>query len=123
MDELPQVAPEATPQDKEHLAAHGGEVLKFNFANDIEEVKIPDQAPGPRFSPEEHRAKATKLLALLLFAALIATFVAHIASVLWLAHDKPNSVEEVGRVFNTWIPVFSGLFGSAATFYFTQGRK
>jgi hypothetical protein len=60
---------------------------------------------------------------LLLFGALIVIFVAHFLSVLWLAHDKPNAVEEVSRVFNTWIPVFAGLFGSAATFYFTQGRK
>jgi len=79
--------------------------------------------PGPNFSPEEHRAKATKLLALLLFAALISSFVAHFVCIMCLAHDKPNSVEEVSRVFNTWIPVFSGLFGSAATFYFTQGHK
>jgi hypothetical protein len=90
----------------------------------IEEVESPRRSSGgPVFSQEEHRAKATKLLALLLFAALIASFVAHVVSVLCLAHNKPNSVEEVTRVFNTWIPVFSGLFGSAATFYFTQGRK
>ncbi len=90
----------------------------------IEEVESPRRSMGgPVFSPEEHRAKATKLLALLLFGALIVSFVAHIASILCLAHNKPNSVEEVTRVFNTWIPVFAGLFGSAATFYFTQGRK
>ncbi|MGD0547611.1 MAG: hypothetical protein ABR991_07250 [Terracidiphilus sp.] len=91
---------------------------------EIEEVESPRHLPGgPGFSPEEHRAKATKLLALLLFAALFTIFAAHIVSVICLAHNKPNSVEEVTRVFNTWIPVFSGLFGSAATFYFTQGRK
>lgn len=90
----------------------------------IEEVESPRHLPGgPGFSPEEHRAKATKLLALLLFAALFIIFVAHVTLVACLAHNKPNSVEEVTRVFNTWIPVFSGLFGSAATFYFTQGRK
>jgi hypothetical protein len=93
---------------------------------EIEEgsVDSPGRLPGgPEFSPEEHRAKATKLLSLLLFGALVVIFVAHFVSVLWLAHNKPNSVEEVSRVFNTWIPVFAGLFGSAATFYFTQGRK
>jgi hypothetical protein len=89
----------------------------------IQEVDSPRASKGPVFSPEEHRAKATKLLALLLFAALFIIFVAHITLVASLAHNKPNSVEEVTRVFNTWIPVFSGLFGSAATFYFTQGRK
>jgi len=91
---------------------------------EIEEVESPRHLPGgPGFSPEEHRAKATKLLALLLFGALFVIFVAHLVSVTCLAHNKPNSLEEVNRVFNTWIPVFAGLFGSAATFYFTQGRR
>jgi len=52
----------------------------------IEEVESPRRSMGgPVFSPEEHRAKATKLLALLLFGALIISFVAHIASILCLA--------------------------------------
>jgi hypothetical protein len=89
----------------------------------IQEVDSPRASKGPVFSPEEHRAKATKLLALLLFAALFFAFIAHTVLIACFAHDKPNSIEEVSRVFNTWIPVFSGLFGSAATFYFTQGRK
>lgn len=89
----------------------------------IQEVDSPRSSKGPIFSPEEHRAKATKLLALLLFAALFSIFVAHTVLIACFAHNKPNSIEEVSRVFNTWIPVFSGLFGSAATFYFTQGRK
>jgi hypothetical protein len=87
-------------------------------------VDSPGRLPGgPVFSPEEHLAKATKLLAMLLFVALFCAFIAHTVLIACFTHDKPNSVEEVSRVFNTWIPVFSGLFGSAATFYFTQGRK
>jgi|GEM_PF-5992841 len=54
---------------------------------------------------------------------LIVIFIAHFVSVVALAHNKSNAVDEVTRVFSTWIPVFSGLFGSAATFYFTQGRR
>jgi len=121
MDEPPIAAPGDGPRNNENLTIGSAEVVES--PNDLEEVETPDRAPGPRFSQEEHRAKATKLLALLLFAALFTIFVAHIVLVAWLAHDKPNSVEEVSRVFNTWIPVFAGLFGSAATFYFTQGRK
>jgi len=90
---------------------------------EIEEVESPRDLPGgPGFSPEEHKAKATKLLALLLFAALIACFVAHFVTIWYFVHDKP-ALDEFSRVFNIWIPVLSGLFGSAATFYFTQGRK
>lgn len=121
MVEPPQAVPEGKQQDKEPLAAHSSEAVES--LDDLEEIETLDRMPGPRFSPEEHRAKATKLLALLLFAALFTIFVAHIVLVACLAHNKPNSVEEISRVFNTWIPVFAGLFGSAATFYFTQGRK
>jgi hypothetical protein len=87
------------------------------------EVESPSQLPGgPGFSQEEHRAKATKLLALLLFAALIVCFIAHFVTIWNFIHDK-QALDEFNRVFNIWIPVLSGLFGSAATFYFTQGRK
>jgi len=90
----------------------------------IEEVESPRQLPGgPTFSAEEYHAKATKQLALLLFWALISMFTAHFVSVLCLAHNRADSVEEVTRVFSTWVPVIAGLFGAAATFYFTQGRK
>jgi len=121
MADPPQAAPEDAPEDKGLTVSQPPELL--GNLDHLEEVEIPDQAPGSQFSNEEHRARATKLLALLLFAALISSFVAHLIYIVCLAHDKPNSVEEVSRVFNTWIPVFSGLFGSAATFYFTQGRK
>jgi hypothetical protein len=62
------------------------------------------------------------LLALLLFAALIVCFIAHFVVIWNFIHDK-QALDEFNRVFNIWIPVLSGLFGSAATFYFTQGRK
>jgi len=90
----------------------------------IEEVENPRLLAGrPVFSHEEHRAKTTKQLAMLFFGALFVVFLAHVACVLVLAHNKPNSVDEISRVFNVWVPVFSGLVGAAATFYFTQTRR
>jgi hypothetical protein len=90
----------------------------------IEEVESPRHLPGgPTFSAEEYHAKATKQLALLLFWALSLIVSAHFVTVLCLAHNRANSIEEVTRVFSTWVPVIAGLFGAAATFYFTQGRK
>jgi hypothetical protein len=90
----------------------------------IEEIDSPKADPGgPRFSPEEHRAKTTKLLMVLSFAALCLLFAAHFTAILILAHDKPNAVDEITRVFGTWVPIFSTLVGSAATFYFTKERK
>jgi len=120
MGEAPIVAPGDGPRKSENLTTGSAEVV--GSPNDLEEVEIPDQAPGPRFSQEEHRAEATKLLALLLFAALIACFVAHFVTIWYFIHDK-QALDEFNQAFNIWIPVLSGLFGSAATFYFTQGRK
>jgi hypothetical protein len=121
MDEKPRSDLDDLQLDKERHEVDS--VGSVGNSDELEVVKGPDEAPGPLFSQEEHRAKATKLLALLLFWALIVLFSVHFGSIVWLAHNRPNSVEEVTRVFNTWIPVFAGLFGSAATFYFTQGRK
>jgi heme/copper-type cytochrome/quinol oxidase subunit 3 len=92
--------------------------------DEIEEVESPRHLPGgPGFSPAEHRAKAAKLMAMLFFIALCVVFAAHFGSILYLAHNRPDSVEEITRVFSTWAPIFSTLVGSAATFYFTQDRK
>jgi hypothetical protein len=89
----------------------------------IEEVDRPSRSPGPGFSPEEHRARTTSKLAFSFFAALFVVFAAHVTCILVLAHNKPNSVDEISRVFNVWVPIFSGLVGAAATFYFTQIRR
>ncbi len=89
----------------------------------IEEVENPRLSPGPIFSPEEHRARVTSRLAFLFFGALFVVFAAHVTCILVLAHNEPNSVDEISRVFNVWVPVFSGLVGAAATFYFTQVRR
>jgi hypothetical protein len=92
-------------------------------ASPIEEVENPRLSPGPIFSSEEHRARTTRELALLFFGALFLVFAAHVTCVLVLAHNKPNSVDEISRVFNVWVPIFSGLVGATATFYFTQVRR
>jgi hypothetical protein len=94
-----------------------------DHASAIEEVENPRLSPGPIFSPEEHRARTTRTIALLFFVALFVVFAAHVTCVMSLAHNKPNSVDEISRVFNVWVPVFSGLMGAAATFYFTQVRR
>ena len=89
----------------------------------IEEIENPRLSPGPVFSAEEHRAKTTRTLALPFFVALFIVFAAHVTCILALAHNKPNSVDEISRVFNVWVPIFSGLVGAAATSYFTQVRR
>lgn len=87
------------------------------------DVDSPGRLPGgPKFSPEEHSANATKLLTLLLCAALMVCFAAQIVVTWNFIHDK-QALDEFNRVFNSWIRVLSRLFGSAVIFYFTRRRK
>jgi hypothetical protein len=77
----------------------------------------------PLDSAALHKARTARLLAVLSFVAVCALFLAQFVSVWILARNRPDAIEEITRVFNVWIPVFAGFFGSAATFYFTQERR
>jgi hypothetical protein len=113
-----------TESDRDQVNALSSRNPPSALDGGIEEIDSPKADPGgPRFSPEEHRAKTTKLLMVLSFTALCLLFAAHFTAILLLAHDKPNAVDEITRVFGTWVPIFSTLVGSAATYYFTRERK
>lgn len=75
------------------------------------------------FSNEEHPAKTTKLITILFLSLPCAAFAAHLTIILLLAHNKPNLIDDVSRVFTTWVPIFTGFVGPAATFYFTHERR
>jgi hypothetical protein len=73
-----------------------------------EEVESWRGTGSPRFA-EVHRAQTAKLLALLSFTALCAIFLAHFVSIYLLAHTKADAIEEVTRVFSTWVRFSLGL--------------
>jgi hypothetical protein len=77
----------------------------------------------PEFSKEEFDAKTKKHLALLFLGVLFLTFAAHLVSIYCLVHDKASSVEEISKIFNTWIPIITALSSSAATYYFTHEKR
>jgi len=54
MAEPPQVAHETEPEHREPATSESAETAEN--LDDLEEVEAPDQAPGPQFSNEEHRA-------------------------------------------------------------------
>jgi len=70
-----------------------------------------------------HKDKVAGKLAIASFIGLCCIFLFHSIAVFYLAKNRPDSIEQVNRVFSTWVPIFSGLVGSAATFYFTHQRK
>src|SRR5271163_4829745 len=89
-------------------------------------IETPEEISSFRQPPgfiEIHKAKTAGQLAMLAFLALLLMFVAHFVTILLLARGKPDAIEQVNRVFSTWVPVMAGIVGSAATFYFTQERR
>jgi len=63
----------------------------------------------------------TIALALIWILGLSAA-VHYIAVFVLLLLDKQPAIEELSRFFNAWLPVVSGLVGSAITYYFTKER-
>ncbi len=47
----------------------------------------------------------------------------YIAVFVLVLNDKTVAVEELSRFFHAWLPVVSGLVGSAITYYFTKERS
>ena len=61
-------------------------------------------------------------LTYLIIGLLAATFFLHYASLAWwIDAERPATVAAVQKVFDVWLPVISGLAGSAATYYYTRG--
>lgn len=78
----------------------------------------------PLGSAPTHKDKTARTLAIGCFAALCVVFLINYISVFWLAYrNRTDAIQHVNRIFSTWVPIFAGLVGSAATFYFTQERR
>ena len=74
--------------------------------------------------PRRHRERTASVLAWWLMAILAGTGILHYATVLYLAtHGQTTALEHVDKFFGAWLPVISGLTGSAITYYFTHDRS
>jgi len=70
------------------------------------------------------RETTARTLALSLVAILALSGLMHYVGVFVLVlADKTAAVEELNRFFHAWLPVISGLVGSAVTYYFTKERS
>ena len=73
------------------------------------------------FEPEQHRAQSSRILAIVLLLLLGGTVVGHYATSAFLRVLGHGDVaDSMGRVFDVWLPVISGLSGSAVTYFFTK---
>lgn len=93
------------------MEIEGGSISEFEFDRRVE------------FHEAQHRADTARRLAYWLVIILGVSIVAHYFSTMMLEiYGKHDAVESLGKIFNTWLPVLSGLVGGATTFYFTREK-
>ena len=75
------------------------------------------------FVEEKHRADTARRLAYSLVFILGGSVVVHYITVLILEiKGRPEAVEGLARIFNTWLPVIASLVSAAVTYYFTREK-
>lgn len=71
----------------------------------------------------QHKADTTRKLAFGLVAMLSVSILIHYAMITWLLmNNRVEALEALNTIFTTWLPVASGLTGSAVTFFFTREK-
>ena len=90
----------------------------------IEGGDVGDLEEGGDFKIKKEKASTTRILAYVLVGILALSVVGHYILVAWLVYNgKTDVVTELSSIFGTWLPVISGLAGSAVTYYFAQGKS
>lgn len=60
----------------------------------------------------------------LIVALLGVTLMGHYVTMAWLVDPADTAkVSALGKIFDVWLPVISGLAGSAATYFYTSNRR
>lgn len=106
----PPEVPDATGPVEEFI----GEIIDGGHVGELEQVP---------FEAEKHRAETARRIAFFLVVALVGTWLIHYAAcvfLLWRGHAEV--AKGLSDDFKTWLPVISGLAGSAVTYYFTKEK-
>jgi hypothetical protein len=111
------------------LTTTESEVLEAGHVSDVEKDQpieaglVSEANKELPFHKEKHQADTARKLAFGLLIILGTTIIIHYAATLYLElkgqHDAVNSIE---KIFNSWLPVISGLVGGAVTYYFTKDK-
>lgn len=77
-----------------------------------------------RVEISRHKAKTTRTLAYLLVAILGFSVALHYVAVVLILVRTENLtlVDTLDGIFSSWLPVISGLTGSAVTYFFTREK-
>jgi hypothetical protein len=76
------------------------------------------------FAEQKHRAETARKMAFLLVWIMAGSVGVHfVGTAAFSAYDKTAAVEALGKIFNMWLPVISGLASGAATYYFAKENQ
>ena len=76
------------------------------------------------FHREQHRAQTSRWLAFSIVGLLAASVVLHYSTVaLLLLYGHAEAATALGRIFEVWLPIISGLTSAAVTYYFTKEKS
>lgn len=105
------MANQNNPSDSEQII-EGGEIQEIGDTD----VKID---PIVR-----QKAKTTRTLAYVLVGILGASVLLHYIAVIVILVNTENQalIDTIDGIFSSWLPVISGLTGSAITYYFTREK-
>ncbi|MBL8077828.1 MAG: hypothetical protein JNM55_07695 [Anaerolineales bacterium] len=98
------------------IEIYDGEVIE---GGEISELDVPYKVDPLK----KQRAATTRSLAYILVGILALSVVLHYITIAWLLiNEKKELTVELSTIFSTWLPVISGLAGSAVTYYFAQEK-
>jgi hypothetical protein len=102
--------PPATRSSEEPII-EGGEVIGVDASKyDVNLIK-------------KHEVTTARVLAYMLVVTLFLSVALHYALTVWLLlNEKTAIVEVTSNIFTTWLPVISGLAGSAVTYFLTKEK-
>jgi hypothetical protein len=87
---------------------------------DIEGGSVLDSAEV-KFNEREFHDKTARAIAVILVIVFALSFFAELIVLTWvISYQEPERIKIVEGLFKTWLPVISGLTGSAVTYYFTS---
>jgi hypothetical protein len=93
-------------------------------APEAEQIQLPFEPRGLQLTGHDlkvRESQTARIIAITLLVMLGGTFIANVVTLAILTvHNRLDAAPLFERMFAVWVPLLSGLVGSAVTFYLTK---